>query len=342
MPEVTNRSNLPVLLLYNLDHSWLPHERQESLDEAAKLATGLREMGHAVTSVEINDPDLKTPLSKFHPDDFVVFNWCEGVPGIPWSDALVAETLETLNFAYTGAPSPVLRLCQDKLQVKRLLDQRHVPTPRWRSYTSPACDDWEGFPAIVKPSQEHCSFGVTTEAVVLDRAELRRRIEFVLDEFHQPALVEDFIDGRELHISLWGNGAIQMLPPAEMDFADFDNVRDRLCTFESKFNPDSRHYKHIGLHLPAVLSESEYARLERTALAAYRAANCRDYARLDVRLRDGVFHVLDVNPNADLSSVSSTAYAAEEAGYSFGAMGSRLINLAAKRHRVFSLGHPAA
>jgi hypothetical protein len=92
MPEVKDRSNLPVLLLYNLDRSWLPHERQESLDEAALLAAGLREMGHTVTSVEINDPDLKTPLSKFHPDDYVVFNWCEGVPGIPWSDALVADS----------------------------------------------------------------------------------------------------------------------------------------------------------------------------------------------------------------------------------------------------------
>jgi D-alanine-D-alanine ligase len=342
MSEVKDRTNLPVLLLYNYDHTWLPHEREESQDEATKLETGLQALGHPVTPVTIYDTDLKTPLSKYHPDQYVVFNWCEGVPGIPWSDALVAETLEGLNFAYTGASAAVLRLSQDKYQVKRLLDQKHVPTPRWRRYTSSACDDWEGFPAIVKPSQEHCSFGVTTEAVVLDREALRRRIGYVLDEFHQPALVEDFIDGREFHISLWGNGAIQMLPPAEMDFAAFDDVRDRLCTFESKFNPESRHYKHIGLHLPAVLTESEYAQLEQTAVAAYRALGCRDYARLDIRLRDGIFQVLDVNPNADLSSASSTACAAEVAGYSFGAMGSRLVNLAARRHPVFGLGHAAA
>ena len=131
-------------------------------------------------------------------------------------------------------------------------------------------------------------------------------------------------------------GIIQMLPPAEMDFAAFSDVRDRLCTFASKFDPQSRHYQNIHLRLPAVLTPAEYARLEKTAIAAYRALDCRDYARLDIRLRDGIFYVLDINPNADLSSDSSTACAAEVAGYSFGAMGSHLVNLAALRHPVFS------
>jgi len=230
----------------------------------------------------------------------------------------------------------VLRLAQDKGQVKQLLDRSHVPTPRWKLYTSSACEDWDRFPAIVKPSQQHCSFGVTSEAVVLTREALQRRIDYVLAEFREAALVEEFIDGREFHISLWGNGTIQMLPPAEMDFAAFDDVRDRLCTFASKFDPLSRHYQNIHLRLPAPLTAAEYTRLENTAIAAYRTLDCRDYARLDIRLRDGIFYVLDINPNADLSSDSSTAYAAEIAGYSFGAMGSHLINLAALRHPVFS------
>jgi D-alanine-D-alanine ligase len=336
MSVVKDRTDVPVILLFNLDHTWLPHEIEESLQDAAKLEGGLRAQGHPVNSVIIYDTDLKTPLSSYDPAEHVILNWCEGVPGIPWSDALVAETLETLNFAYTGAPPAVLRLSQDKFQVKQLLDINRVPTPRWKLYTSTACDDWEAFPAIVKPSREHCSFGVTPEAVVLTREALRQRIEYVLAEFHQPALVEEFIDGREFHISLWGNGAIQMLPPAEMDFAAFNDVRDRLCTFESKFNPHSQHYQQIRLLLPAPLTQPEYELLEETAAAAYRTLGCRDYARLDIRLRDGIFYVLDINPNADLSSESSTACAAEVAGYSFGAMGSHLINLAALRHPIFS------
>jgi D-alanine-D-alanine ligase len=331
-----DRNDVPVILLYNLDRTWLPHEIEEVQHDAAYLERGLQEQGHPVTSVTIYDTDLKTPLSGFDPARHVVFNWCEGVPGIPWSDALVAETLEALDFAYTGAPPGVLRLSQDKYQVKQLLDQKKVPTPRWKLYTSATCDDWEDFPAIVKPSREHCSFGVTPEAVVLTRDALRRRIDYVLAEFHEPALVEEFIDGREFHVSLWGNGVIQMLPPAEMDFAAFDDVRDRLCTFESKFDPDSQHYQKIEMDLPATLAEAERVLLEKTAVKAYRSLGCRDYARLDIRMRDGIFYVLDINPNADLSSESSTAYAAEVAGYSFGAMGSHLVNLAALRHPFFS------
>jgi D-alanine-D-alanine ligase len=337
MSVALDRTDVPVILLFNLDHTWLPHEIEEAIQDAARLEGGLREQGHPVASVIIDDTDLKTPLAGYSPAEYVILNWCEGVPGIPWSDALVAETLDTLGFAYTGAPPGVLRLSQDKHQVKQLLDRRRVPTPRWKLYASPACDEWDSFPAIVKPSQEHCSFGVTPEAVVLDCETLRQRIDYVLAEFNQPALVEEFIDGREFHISLWGNGTIQMLPPAEMDFAAFPDVHDRLCTFESKFNPQSQHYQKIQLRLPAPLSEAEYASLEATAVAAYRTLGCRDYARLDIRLRDGTFYVLDVNPNADLSSESSTACAAQVAGYSFGAMGSHLINLAALRHPVYGI-----
>jgi D-alanine-D-alanine ligase len=334
-----DQSDLPVLLLYNLDPAWTPAELEEARQEAVKLEAGLRSLGHPVTPLSIETPDLVTPMSRYTPEDYIVFNWCEGVPGLPWSDALVAQALETMNFTYTGASPEVLVTCQDKALVKRQLEWHHFDTPRWRLYATLACDDWDCFPAIVKPSRVHCSFGITPEAVVLTPAELRRRIAYVLDEFHQPALVEDFIDGREFHVSLLGNGTISMLPPAEMDFTAFDDVRDRLCTYDAKFDATSRHYKGIQLRLPAPLTDAEYQLLETTAIATYRRLGCRDYARLDLRLRYGDFYVLDVNPNADLSSESSLALAAEVAGYSYGALGSRLVNLAARRHPVFGADH---
>jgi D-alanine-D-alanine ligase len=93
--------------------------------------------------------------------------------------------------------------------------------------------DWERFPAIVKPAFEHCSLGIDTNAVVLDAKELGDRVAYIRETYAQPALVEEFIDGREFHVTLWGNGHIHMLPPAEMDFSAFTDVRDRLCTFDS-------------------------------------------------------------------------------------------------------------
>jgi D-alanine-D-alanine ligase len=123
-----------------------------------------------------------------------------------------------------------------------------------------------------------------------------------------------------------------MLPPAEMDFSAFKDVHDRLCTFDSKFKPGSRHYDQIRLSLPASLTEEEFQNLERVAQDAYRVVGCRDYARLDIRLRDGIFYVLDVNANPDISSDTSIACAAEFAGYSYGAMLSKMVNLAVHRH----------
>jgi D-alanine-D-alanine ligase len=326
------RTSLPVLLLYNLDPAWPPDDVAEAQREVTALEAALGEAGHIVTAVAVQDADLTRHLRGYHPQEFVVFNSCEELPGVAHSEAMVAQVLEMLGFAYTGSPAAVLALSWDKANVNRLLDRHGLPTPRWRVYECAQVDGWDCFPAIVKPAYEHCSLGVTTGAVVLTHSELDRRIAYVLEEFDQPALVEDFVDGREFHVTLWGNGAIQMLPPAEMDFAAFQDIRERVCTYDSKFRPGSPHYENIQVHVPAPLEPEEYRRLERVALATYRACGCRDYARLDLRLRDGTFYVLDVNPNPDISPETSMAEAARLAGHSYHTMIGHLVHLAAQRH----------
>ena len=331
------RSNLPVLLLHNIDPAWDPADRDLALQEVARLASALHAEGHPVANIPVYDADLHSRLRCYEPDRYIIFNWCEDIPGIPHSEALVTRILEKLHFTYSGSPPEVLHLCWDKQRVKRLAEGAGVPTPLWRLYDSTAIDDWHCYPAIVKPSREHCSYGLTSDAVVMSKEELKGRIAYILDVFRQPALVEDFIDGREFHVSLWGNGHIEILPVAEMDFTAFDNIRDRLCTYDSKFKPESTHYMKIKLQLPSLLSEAEYERLKHTCILAYKTTGCRDYARLDIRLRDGIFYVLDINPNSDISADASMACAAEAAGYSYGAMISHIINLAAHRHPVFKM-----
>ncbi len=326
-----DRTDLPVLMLYNLDRTWAAHEIEEAIAESDQLQAALQKVGHPVTPVVIYDTDLVTPLRPFSPDEYIILNWCEGLPGVPHSYAQVAQTLEDQSFVYTGSPPEVLALSEDKRVVKALLDARSVPTPQWRIYESAQPDGWNRYPAIVKPAQEHCSLGITSKAVVMTPGELHDRIAYVLDTFQEPALVEDFVDGREFHVWLWGNGTIEMLPPVEMDFSAFGDLRDRLCTYDSKFNCGSVHYIQIESRVPAPLDRDEYEQLEKTAKAAYQALGCRDYARLDIRLRQGVFYVLDVNPNADIGPESSLVSVGEVMGYSYGAVGSHLINLATHR-----------
>lgn len=330
------RNDIPVILLHNIDPSWETPDRDAALREVSVLEDAIRTQGHPVNNVAVLDADLQACLNEHDPAGHVVLNWCDELPGVPHSEAHVARLLESFRYAYTGSTASVLELCWDKPAVKQLLERHRVPTPCWRVCSSPAdADGWECFPAIVKPAFEHCSLGLTSDAVVQTPRQLHERLAHIIGAFGREALVEDFIDGREFHVTVWGNGHISALPPVEMDFAAFSDVRDRLCTYDSKFNPGSTHYEKIKPKVPAPLVPQELEELMNTAVSAYGVLGCRDYARIDIRLRDGVFYVLDINPNSDLSSETSMACAAEVEGYSYGAMLSRIINLAASRHPAF-------
>jgi D-alanine-D-alanine ligase len=324
-------------LLSNLDPAWSAEAIDEALATTSALRTALEAVGHPVQQMNVASAELGPALRDYDPADYIVLNWCEELPGLPHSCDLVVRQLEKLGYAYTGADAQALALCQDKRRVKQHLAERQVPLPKWQVYSRPEPDGWNIFPAIVKPAYEHSSCGITREAVVQSPAELSARLRYVFETFQQPALVEDFILGREFHVSIVGNGTLQVLPIAEMDFSAFEDVRDQLCTYASKFEPQSPGYRLTELRLPASLTLHEQEQLAEVALAAYRATGCRDYARLDIRLREGVFYVLDVNHNADLSPDTSLALAAELVGLSYGRLGSLLVNLAAQRHPVWGL-----
>ena len=335
MPVDIAPEKIPVVLLYNVDPHWTQAEKEEVINLSTQLGHALIEVGYPIVFVPIADDNIANHLHSFDPSEYVIFNWCESLPGLTHSEWLVAKRLEMLGFTFTGADSEALALAQDKYRVKVLLAQAGIPTPAWRIFHQAEPCEWNSFPAIVKPMNEHCSAGITRDAVVLNSMELENRIPFILDTYNQPAMVEDFIDGREFHVSVWGNEKLTVLPVAEMDFSFFGDIKDRLCTYDSKFIPGSDHYEKIETLLPAPLTHEETMALEKVCCDAYRILGCRDYARLDIRLRDNIFYVLDVNPNADISQDASMAYAAEVAGISYGEMGSLFVRLAASRHPVF-------
>jgi D-alanine-D-alanine ligase len=122
-----------------------------------------------------------------------------------------------------------------------------------------------------------------------------------------------------------------------MDYNGFTDIRERLFTYDAKYIEGTRLYEGIDMRVPADLGTAALAELERIVLATYRVTGCRDYARIDVRYLDGVFHVIDVNTNPDINPLTSMTQAAAKVGYSYGEMGSRIVNLAAARHPVFRM-----
>lgn len=329
------RTDLPVLLLYNLDPSWPEEDAQERCEVTQQLLDALVEIGHPVQTVCVQSAELERALADFDPDEYLIFNWCEEIPGIPHSEYLVVQSLERLGFTYTGTASHALAINQNKHQTKLLLQQWNIPTPAWQIVTSACKIDWTHFPAIVKPAFEHCSYGITREAIVQSKLELVRRVRYVMEELKQPAIIEDFLDHREFHVGIIGNGDLRVLPPAEIDYSAFHDIHDRLCTYESNFDRASLAFRLTIPKLSVVLTESQRAKLEEIVIASFRATNCQDYARMDLRLKDETFYVLDVNPNADISPDTSLVKTAEMIGLSYGRLGSLLVNFAAQRHHKF-------
>ena len=207
--------------------------------------------------------------------------------------------------------------------------------PQGRIFETSDLDGWDCYPAIVKPSREHCSFGVSSEAVVLTPAELRQRICYILDTFHQPALVEEYIEGREFYVSILGNSPAEVLPVMELDFAKLPDGYPRIYGSDAKSDTASVQYNSVNAIVATELSPEIRARIANVGREAAYALKVRDYARIDIRLTDdGRPVVLEVNANPYLERTSAFALAALQAGMGYTTLINRIVEIASKRSKV--------
>jgi D-alanine-D-alanine ligase len=324
-----------VVVLYDLDPAWDKSEIRDARKSNRAIYDSLIAEGIETYIEELGTPFLERILEKYNPDDTIIFNLCETLPGIPNSEKRVVQTIEDSGFTYTGNNSDLIDLSYDKQRVKELLVSLGIAVPAGAILAPEAAADWNIFPAIVKPSHEHCSLNITERSVVYDTASLREQIIQVNRELKQPALVEDFIDGREFRVSVWNNDPPEILPVVEMSFAAFTDPRRRLCTYESKFASGSEHYRKIESIVPAPLDYKLLRKLEKKVLKTWKGFGCLDYARFDFRMRDDEFYLLDINPNADISRNTSFALSLEMTNYSYNQMVKRIVMMAAERHPVY-------
>jgi len=321
----------PVVILYNMDSSWNAQDVKEAEAYLMTMADDLARHGHPVELALVRR-DVAEPLERFDPREHIIFNWCEGLDGVPRSFDRIPPVLEELGFVYTGATAWTLTMTQDKTTTKTVLDQLNIPTPAWCTFDSAdEVKDWNIFPAIVKLSIEHCSTGITDGAVVSDLDQLRERVDYLVQNYGSQVLVEDFILGREFNVSIWGNGKPTPLPLYEIDFSGIPDPRRRVVDWDAKWVKGSFSYEHTPARCPAEVDGELAERIRSVAMEAYRALRLRDYGRIDMRVRDGQPYVVDVNANPDITIDGGFAKTAAVAGYDYGAMASRIINFAAHR-----------
>jgi D-alanine-D-alanine ligase len=256
----------------------------------------------------------------------VLVNLCEGYRGRPQWESHIAGFLEMEQIAFTGNSARTLALCQDKFRTKAVLKAFGLPTASCTLVSEPdQAIDME-FPLIVKPNNEDASLGIYPSSVVTDSKSLYLQVRNILQKYRQPVLVEAFIEGREFNVAVFEDGETVALPVSEIDFSTIPEDQPRICGYESKWFEDHVLYQTTKPVCPAPLSDEETTLLQKTAIAAFKATGCRDYARVDFRMDAmGDIFILEVNPNPDISLNAGFARALAAAGILYPEFWNRLI-----------------
>ena len=264
----------------------------------------------------------------------VVVNLAEGYMGDSSLEMHVPSILEMLGIPYTGSTPLALGMCQDKGLAKEVLKANGIPTPRYQVMSSFEEPKGLGFPLIVKPLREDASIGITRSSFVSSLAELEIQVKYVNEVYGQPALVEEYVEGRELNVSILGNEEPMVLPISEVVFEP--GYKPRIVDYAAKWLKDSEEYAKTKSVCPAELSDELRRRVEEVAVKAFRALRCRDYARVDMRLEveSGVPYVLEVNPNPDISPDAGFVRSLRAAGIAFEKFVEVIINFALSRARA--------
>lgn len=320
-----------VAILFNDDSTLVAGEERDRLAVegveavAETVAAGLRAHGWREWRMPVGR-DLQGLVDRLRdrrPD--LVFNLVESIAGQPRLEAAMAWVLEWLDLPYTGSPPEALSDALDKGRAKALLAAAQVPTPG------------AAYPAIVKPRRQDASHGISPDSVVSSAEEAAVRVAYIVERYQQPALVEEFIDGREFNLSLIGpTDGPTLLPPSEIDFSAFTPGRPRVVGFEAKWFEDSSDFQGTTPFFPD-LDDDLHTTLRNVAVGAFTALGLRDYGRVDVRLHAerGPF-VVDVNPNSDLSTDAGLARAAQRAGLDYAELVSNIARMALARAGVAS------
>jgi D-alanine-D-alanine ligase len=335
--RVTTRMHISVL--HNSDHEVLKDDpgreaREDVVRVAAALCDALTEGAVTAEPVPVGHEPLAfvTVLEERRPD--LVVNVCESVAADSRGEMLVPAVLDVLGLPYTGSSALSLGLALHKNKAKELLHSRGVSTPAFALISTPEDLlrlELPPFPLIVKPCREDASVGVDLDSVVHSSQELRRAVLAVLKRFRQPALVEQFIAGREIYVPILGNRPRKPLPLSEIHFGKAFQGRPNIVSYRAKWDEASAECIDSPSG-PCALDRITQARVVKTALAAFEALDCRDYGRVDLRLTaEGEPFIIDINPNCDLHPHAGFAKAALAAGMSYRDLALELVEVALER-----------
>lgn len=306
-------------------------DKTTPMEEYEYAARKLKEAGLNAYTLNIRD-NLQKMLDNFgeqKPD--VIFNFVEIYKDNSRLEMNIVGIYELLGIPYTGAPALALANCQNKILAKGLLNSNGIRIPPYFIVNNKASryNHKLNYPLLVKPSLEDASVGIENDSIVHNSRQLKNRVEYVLKNFNQAVLVEEFIEGRELNVAVMGNRKLRVLPISEIDFTKMPDHLHNIVSYQAKWDPHHESYHKTIPKCPAPIPKIIEERAKKLAIKAFRIMGCRGYARVDMRLsKDKRLYVLEVNPNPDLTEGAGFMRSAEQAGMSYGQALKKIVKYA--------------
>ena len=295
------------------------------------VTTCLKAMGHDVRVLGLGDnlSDLRAAITDWKPD--VAFNLLEEFQGIVTYDQYVVAFLELMKLPYTGCNPRGMMISRDKVLSKQILAYHRIPTarfalfPRKRKFVAPRRLK---FPLFVKSATEDASLGIAQASIVTDVAKLEERIEFIHEQTSSDALVEEYVEGRELYIGVLGNDRLTTFPVWELSFGTLPDVMAGIATRKVKWDRKYQQKHGIGTGPARELPEGMPQKVAQAARRIYRALSLSGYARIDMRLTaEGQLYVLEANANPNLAQIEDFATSALASGLGYDKALERILQL---------------
>jgi D-alanine-D-alanine ligase len=300
-----------------------------------QVARALRHHKHRVSVLGIHGDIKKLLVGLARRKPELMFNLMETFGDTDLGAVGLAGVLDLLRVPYTGSGPGELYLQEDKALTKKLLAFDGIPYPDFAVFSKDADLETGGklrMPLFVKPLRMDSSIGIDARSLVHDATELMRRVVMIHDKVNDSALVEEYIEGREFYVGVLGNVEPVAFRPIEMDFSGMPDGKPHVLDSKAKWDEKSAEYKGTRAVLADVPDELK-ARLQKTALAAYRALRVRDYGRVDMRLTEaGEIYVIEVNASCYLEQTGEFATAAAAAGLDYPTLIQRITETAMQRH----------
>lgn len=332
------RKRYKVLVLF--DTAGTPPEDQDFTEELktddwaaeAHVIGALRELGHEVRTIGVYDePGLIIDEIKANPPE-VVFNLTEHFNAVSAYDRNVAGLLEMMGVPYTGSSPTGLTLCKNKGMAKELLAYHKIRVPNFAVYSPGAAIKRPNrlkFPLFIKPAAEEASYGISLDSFVEDDQAFEERIRFIHERMNQTALAEEYIEGREIYVSLLGNERLRVFPFREVIFTEVPEGQPRFSTFKAKWDDSYRKRWGIQNVFAEPFPNGTGQRIVKICKSVYRALRIRGYGRIDLRVTpEGDIVILEANPNPNIEREDEFAQSALKAGLSYPQLVQRILKLA--------------